>query len=316
MGNNYQPLEVLTRKDIPFPVQQITSGNGLYRALGPISRILEQAILDITHYIRVEELTYQASKDSPISEDRIGYVRFFHPPNSAGQLAGKDSIVIVLPQKGGKFNGAQLIASYLASHGISAVDMELPLRGRRLPPNVACVEELHPTLDMIVQSFGQAVGEVCSLTTTLIGEGYTKIGICGVSMGALFSSIAYGTDKRLHCACLIMAGGDLTALIRESKDALATHLREYAQAKGMSWDTVRDKVKPVDPLTYADSARAENLLMIRAVFDHVVLNNEAQRLRKAWGNPREITVNANHLTIAKHAPYLLGEIYKHFSRRL
>ena len=209
-----------------------------------------------------------------------------------------------------------MIAAYLASHGIDAVDMELPLRGRRLPPAVNGLEDLHPSLDMVVKTFQQSVEEVCSLATTLVGEGYQKIGICGISIGALFASIAFGTGERLQCACLTMAGGNVAALIQKSRDALAAHLRGYIEEKGIPWDTVPEIVKPVDPLNFADPSKKDSLLMITATRDRIIRHEEAEQLWKAWGMPRKIEVRANHYSILKNAPYLLREAHAHFLRHL
>ncbi len=211
IDRNFPPLDVLTRREIPFPVQPIDGGFPL--ALRPFIRVLKEKSLGNREDLRVEELAYRPAGEPTKTENGTGYARIFYPCESAPQQAGSDSIVIVLPQKGGDFSGAQLIASYLASHGLRAVDMELPYRGRRLPPGTNGIEDLRPTLDMVVQTFEQAVKEVLSLATTLERDGYSKMGICGISLGALFSSIAYGVDPRLGCACLIMAGGDLPAHI-------------------------------------------------------------------------------------------------------
>ncbi|MBI2138849.1 alpha/beta hydrolase family protein [Candidatus Woesearchaeota archaeon] len=272
--------------------------------------------LGIRGDLEVEEWTYRPEKKSLIKENCTGYARLFHRYDAAPQQPGEDAIVIVLPPRGRGFNGAQLIASYLASHGLNAVDLELPLRGRRLPRDVSGFEDLRPTLDEVVETFQQSVNEVCSLATTLLSEGYSKIGICGVSMGALFGSIAFGADKRLQCACLALAGGNLAALIRDSEDALAKHLNRYITQQGMSWDAVSKKVSSVDPLAFADPSRKDKLLLMTAAHDKVILNGEAKRLWEAWGKPREIEVQASHYSILRNAPWLLQEAFAHLSRHL
>ncbi|MBI2140426.1 alpha/beta hydrolase family protein [Candidatus Woesearchaeota archaeon] len=307
---------MLTRGDIAFPAQNMGGGRGFSWSLQSAASNLGRMSLGIREDLKVEEWTYRPEIQSPIEENRTGYVRLYHRYDPAPQKPGEDAIVIVLPPRGRGFNVAQLIASYLASHGLNAVDLELPLRGRRLPPDASGFEDLRPTLEQVVQTFQQSVNEACSLATTLLTEGYSKVGICGISIGALFGSIVYGADKRLQCACLALAGGNLPALIRDSDDALAKHLKRYIIQQGISWDTVSEIVKSVDPLTFADSSRKGGLLMITALHDKVVLNGEAKRLWAAWGEPKEIKVQASHYSIFKNAALLLREAYAHLSRFL
>ncbi len=80
----------------------------------------------------------------------------------------------------------------------------------------------------------------------------------------------------------------------------------------MSPETVEKKVQPVDPINFTDQSKSGSLLMISAAYGQIVPKGETQRLKNAWGNPREIEVEADHSTIVLYSKHLLGEVKEHF----
>lgn len=301
------PLHPINRRVIP---------NWLQNKL--IYSPLERVLLGVKHRdLEIYERTYQSPIVTDYHENNIGRIRYYK--------ASENQAVIVLPQRGSGFdnpnrssgyNIAQLISSYLATNGISAYEFETPFNGSR---RTKVARDLD--LNILKSTFNQAITEVISLVE-LIEE--RKIGICGVSLGGIYGSIAYTINERLSSACLIMGGGNIADMIfdPQPKDRLIGQLRGYVLKNGILRETLRSELKEIEPCNYTRPSKSPKLLMINAARDRDVPEEYGEELRKAWedgfGNPQYRLINTGHLDLRlmKEAFILLPMILDHFRRTL
>ncbi len=300
-----KPIEFDSTNRISLPKHPITSKRLLNELENKIVSWFERTKLKINQDIEIYEHTYQPPIKSRWPEKDIGRVRHYR--------AHGDAAVIVLPQRSGGYNFAQLIASYLATNGISAYEVETPLHGSRLPNGIKSISELDMELDDSKLMFNQAVTETRGLID-LIQE--QKIGICGISLGAVYASIIYGIDSRVSSACLVMAGGDFADMLFESGDPFISALGNQVIAKGLNGSELRDLLGPIEPCNYTNPDKSGNLFMINASLDKVVPDKNGMALAEAWQNPRQYLVNSGHLSMMLKIPELLPRLLEHYKATL
>ncbi len=298
-------VEIIDTKKIQMPKQVISRNflnDGLVRVF---SSFLERVVLEIPQGMEVYESRFKSPIKTGCDENDFGRFRHY--------VANSDCAVIVLPQRGGGYNGAQLVASYLASRGIDAYEIETPMRGQRLPKGLRSMCELDMDLDMLKMVFRQAIVEIGEISEVIQQE---RKGIFGISLGAIYASILYGTKKNLESACLLMGGGGLARMVFESQDRLAKYLKMHLEEWEIGLEEAKKIFEDIEPCNYVDPKKAGNLLMISAKSDKDVPFEYSKELRRAWGACEEVVLNADHLGIVKEVGGLLPKILKHFKKTL
>ena len=305
MEFEYQPIKLNEPTRIESPQHSISRKPWKNKVLNKLYSLLERKLLGISDNLEIYESTYPTPIQTEYPENNVGRVRYYK--------ASGNSAVIILPQRGRGYNFAQLIASYLATNGISTYEIEAPLRESRFPDGVKSFYDLPIDLSKLKTRFRQAVTETRGLIDLVEEE---NVGICGVSLGAIYASIVYGIDERVSSACLIMAGGNLVEMVFESNDKFARFLRDSLVKNGISKEELKREVEDIEPRNYAKPHKSKNLLMINGHLDKEVPLRYALELCDSWGNPEQILVSAGHLSIVVNTAKLLSKILDHYKRTL
>ena len=146
-----------------------------------------------------------------------------------------------------------------------------------------------------------------------------RIGIVGVSMGAIISSIVAGADPRIRAGVFILGGGDLAGILFSSTEPSVVALRErIEEEEDLSTEELRAEIgrrlRNVDPLTYANRLDPSRILMIDAYFDHVIRRRYAMALWKAAGEPEMVMLPTGHYSAALFLDYAQGLALAHFQK--
>lgn len=319
MAFEYQPIQLSEPRRIEVP-QQLISGNPRRNArLNKLFSWLERRILGIDNTtLEIFERAYDAPiKTERFPENNKGIVRYY---KSSG-----DSAVIVLPKRGTYgYDPAPLIAAYLATNGISVYQLETPFHGSR---RVGRLKGGMPVeLDQLKIGFRQGITEAMALTDLVEEE---HVGICGVSLGAIYASIVYALHKRLSSAFLLGGGSNVAGIMLESKDGFFKYLREQ-HLKGISQEMLETELREFEPSKHTNSEKSSKLLMVLSSRDKYIPRKYEEELREAWGNPQQYLLPpqrlgnfdipeslrhllpAGHLSMLIYAPWLLPRISEHF----
>jgi dienelactone hydrolase len=146
-----------------------------------------------------------------------------------------------------------------------------------------------------------------------------RIGIIGVSMGAIISSVAVGADPRIRAGVFILGGGDLAGILLSSSEPTVVSLRnQFKKEENFSPDELRAEVerrlRNVDPLTYASRLDPKRTLMIEGYFDHVIKRRYAMALWKAAGKPSMVMLPTGHYSAALFFDYAQHLALIHFQK--
>lgn len=265
--------------------------------------------LRINQDLDITELAFKSPIETQWPENNVVKVRHYK--------ASDEFAVLVLPPRsavGGRSTGykiEQVIASYLATNGISAYEIDTPLHGTRRPKGKT-IDELMSNISGFKLFFNQAVTEIRGLLDFVEEE---KAGILGVSLGGLYASIAYGLEDRLLSACLVMAAGGLADMVFESEDTVAKHLKTYADRNRMTREQLQVELKDVEPCSYANPQKGRNMLLINGLKDRKLPLKYAKSLAMAWDS-EPILLRGGHGSAILKIPYILPRILEHYEKTL
>jgi dienelactone hydrolase len=146
-----------------------------------------------------------------------------------------------------------------------------------------------------------------------------RIGIVGVSMGAIISSIVAGADPRIRAGVFILGGGDLAGILFSSTEPSVVSLRNrIEEEEDLTPAELRAEIgrrlRNVDPLTYASRLDPTRILMIDAYFDHVIRRRYAMALWKAAGEPSMVMLPTGHYSAALFLDYAQRLALDHFQK--
>lgn len=97
-----------------------------------------------------------------------------------------------------------------------------------------------------------------------------RVGVIGLSLGALIASLTAGIDLDIDPICLVMGGGDLAKIMRTPSRETKTIRRLLDEAK-VDDESLRRGLRAVEPLTYVHRIDGRRLLSFAAEKDQVIL---------------------------------------------
>jgi dienelactone hydrolase len=218
-------------------------------------------------------------------------------------------VVLLLPVFNGQLAIPRFFARYFANQGWAAV---VAIRGRDpldtlLAPTAtvqANLEDYRRVLDWI-----QNEPELDAL----------RIGLFGVSLGAMDAVMLTALDRRVNSLVIAMAGGDLEYLLANTNyrrvvrtiDDMAASLGTSREALGAKLDA---EIR-LDPLALAPYVDAERVLMVITRTDAIIPFEAQQQLRAEIGSPETLYLTTGHRTSIVFFPKVRNAAFEFFARR-
>jgi dienelactone hydrolase len=132
---------------------------------------------------------------------------------------------------------------------------------------------------------------------------HSRIGLVGVSLGAIIGTVTAGVEPRLRAVVLISGGGDWGLILHSLADENADIAgRPMATLRGTDWDGVRAALAPVDPLTFAPQIAPRPVLMLHGRRDWIIVPAAAQALYAAADGPPDAHAQIVWFPQAGHIP--------------
>ena len=271
----------------------------------------QMTCIDAQAAYSVHLLTFPSPYESPCACNNTVYAEYFQPC-----LKEKFPAVVVLHIAGGDFELPRFIASQLASNGIGALFVQMAYYGCRRPPDNPRLRMLSEDVDLTRTAVIQTVMDIrrAGLWLNLRPEvDAERIGIVGPSLGAMVGSLVAGVDPRFTRGAFVVGGGDLARMIWES--TLTAGAKKKMVAKGMTFEALQQKVKEVDPLTYAKNINPRGVLMVNARRDSVVPSDCTLKLWEAMGKPQILWYDTDHVQTLAYIFEVTDKVIAHFGAK-
>jgi hypothetical protein len=123
----------------------------------------------------------------------------------------------------------------------------------------------------------------------------------GVSAGGIFGGVLLAIEPSIRRAVLVLPGGDLPRILRESEESSVEAYRVAWKARGVDPDALRREVAMhvrTDPQHLARFVQPDRILLFLGAGDTVVPAATGLSLRAALGDPETYILGGNHDTAA------------------
>jgi hypothetical protein len=235
--------------------------------------------------------------------------RFYQPI-----VPGPRPAVIILPITRGDYP-TKAVAEYLADRGIAS----LLFLSRSTYTGTSKKD-----FNILAAQFHDYVVEVRQALDWLAQQpsiDTDRIGLIGMSLGALVGSLTSGVEPRIRSEVLLLGGGDLPGIIFSTREKPFVKMRNrLMQERGVSLEQLKQEAEkilaPVEPLNYAYRLPPSNVLMINAYFDQTIPKPYTLKLWERIGKPRLIFVPTGHYTAALFLWYAEAKTYEHLKMTL
>ena len=220
--------------------------------------------------------------------------------------------IVVLPILGGGNKIANRFAAYFADRGYAA----LIVHRQKGYVDTDELDQMNLVFRQIVLDHKQALDWL----ETQQNVDVDRIGLFGVSAGAVKGTLVSALDRRIKVSVLALVGGDVPYIFSYSADrGIAKRrnkiLKQHKISVRQLYEGMRDGFEH-DPLDYARYIDADNTLMVLAFFDWVIPFGKGVQLRKAIGNPETVVLPTGHYGAIIALPYIEAVAVKFFEKRL
>ncbi len=240
------------------------------------------------------------------------HTAYFYDPKRPIPAPG----VVVLPISNGNYHADQM-ASYFASHGFAC----LRFKTRKEILGASKDEEPLNAFENNLRAYVTDILQGIDWLSAHPKVDADRLGLVGISLGALTGSIVSGLDPRIKASVYMLGGGDLTGILLSSKEKSVRRIRESLKKReGITPQEIQQiintRLRPLEPLIYADRQDPSRILMINALLDQVIKRKYTRALWKAYGKPSMIEVPTGHYSSMIFLPYAKHKALQHFQKLL
>ena len=303
----------------PAPVETRTVAAGASFTGEAFSYTLQLRHANTRH--RIYDLAYPSPLKTDLANNNTVPAEYYVPINlKAGEP--RRPAVVILHILNGNYELERMLCTSLAESGVPAILFKLPYYGERSPVAGRNVVIRDPVL--FTGCMKQAVLDVRRTVDVLADRPEVdpgRIGVTGISLGAIMAGSACGAEPRLQRAVLILGGGDLRRILNDAREtrSLRENLAQLPADQRRAAEAVIDQA---DPLTHAAALRrlaaGGRLMMINAAEDEVIPRDCTVRLAEAAGLKDQVVwiKGVGHYTALAGLPEILRDTVAFFDRDL
>jgi dienelactone hydrolase len=259
--------------------------------------------------VEIYTLTFPSPVKTEHESNNTVHAEFFRPKNAKGRPA---TIVLDI------LDGTQIVgrseALWLAQQNIPALVVHMAYYGPRRPSGTK-LRLLTPDVAQSVANIRQTVLDcrrAFAWLETRPEVDPDKMALLGTSLGSLVGGVVGGVEPKVKSVCLLLGGGGLVDSFSEHRNA-GTVLTGLA-AVGITKETLKKQINPVDPLTYAARLKVKRLLLIAASRDDIVPPGAMKRLWEATDKPKLIWIDETHIGAALHMFQMMRAVVTHLDQ--
>jgi dienelactone hydrolase len=243
------------------------------------------------------------------ADNNTVHAEYFRPT-----APGKRPAVVVLHILGADFALSRYMAARMADRGVAALFVKLPYYGERRGKNES-QRFLSADIKRSVAAMEQGVCDVRRAATWLASRpeiDSSRLGVTGISLGGIVSSIAASVDPNLRSAALLLAGGGLSDIMWDTPEA--AKYKALWIASGRTKKDLDELTAPLDPLTFAEGLRGKRVLMMAGTTDDVIPPRATEALWEKAGKPPIRWMECGHYSAAGYLLPAMRETVEFFAQ--
>ncbi len=138
-----------------------------------------------------------------------------------------------------------------------------------------------------------------------------RIGLFGISLGAMVASAAYSVDPTARYAVFLLGGADFPGLVARS-----SMTAPFLKRSGIDPAELRRAWRGIDPLDYRAQNAGKPALLINTRSDTVVPRANAVKLKEAFPDSRQIWLPLGHYSAILHLLWIPRMVSRDFEAHL
>lgn len=246
--------------------------------------------------------------------DNTVYLKYYEPKN-----VENFPVVLFLPHSAGSSEAIEgEFCKSLAEDGMGALIVNMSYQEKAKRGHRWLKEELKKgDLTQINNLFKQLVIESrrsLDWLETQASADKERIGIMGISLGAVVAPIVAGTDNRIKSAVYILGGGEVSNIIYGGKEL--PFFKQRLMQENISSLEFERRYAIIDPLTFAFRAKNVPTMMYNSIFDVIVPRISTLKLWQALERPKIYWAPATHYTAVLFIGNAKYAIARHFGSTL
>lgn len=264
-----------------------------------------------TERYSVDRLRFPSPVRSPDPANNIVHADYFRP-----DVPGRRPAVVVLHILGADFALSRYLAARLADRGVAALFVQLPYYGDRRPAGTDR-RFLSADIDRSMLAIRQGVCDVRRAVAWLAGRDEVdpdRLGVTGISLGGIVSSLAASVDPVIGRAALLLAGGQLDDILWDLPEREAALYKRAWLEAGRTKADLSALTTPFDPLTHAHRLVGKDIFMVAGTTDEVIPPASATALWERAGRPRIRWYDCGHYSAAGFLLPAIRETVEFFAR--
>ncbi len=223
--------------------------------------------------------------------------------------------LIVLHILDGRFLVARMVCRELAKMKIPCLMVQMPYYGDRRPPGKGLADVMLERPERMFEAMEAAVPDIRRAASWLQARPEVdadRLGVLGVSLGAITGALVAGVDPRFNRNVLVIGGGDPATLVWSAPETRI--VRRHLEQSGYSRDSLAKAIEAVDPLTFAHRVTTSQVLMINATHDKTIPKRCTTALWQAMGKPAIRWHAGGHYSMGLYTPLILSDAYNFITR--
>jgi hypothetical protein len=291
----------------PFPHQPLPKSLAAEVAVPkPGGFLLHEISLQTNHtfIVRGLELTVPAS---PASSNVVIVLDYFQPVQTNSPVP----VVLVLAISGGNYELEHHVARYFARHGFAAIVIHRPVS-----------DALFTTGGQINEMLRWSVQNDQRVMDWIIARpefDAQRIMVFAVSLGAIQGTMFVSVEPRVRAAVLGLVGGDVADILTHSRERSYVRRREaMLRDQHLTLAELQQQFAVAikcDPIYFAPYVEREKVMLVLAVYDHIVPFKNGWNLREQMGEPETLLIDAGHFTALLYLPYIESQALDFYRRR-
>lgn len=251
-----------------------------------------EPVLDTNRY-SVSRLRFPSPVTTVDPANNTVHAEFFRPVGAGPRRPA----VVVLHILGADFPLSRYMAARLADRGVAALFVKLPYYGERRPASggLDAKKFLSADIDRTVTAMRQGICDVRRAAAWLATRPEVdpgRLGVAGISLGGIVSSIVVAVDPSIREGAFLLAGGDLSTILWQMPEGEAFRARWVESGRTLA--DLKALTDPFDPLAYASRLKGKRVFMMAGKVDEVIPPASARALWETAGRPRILWYDCGH----------------------
>lgn len=188
------------------------------------------------------------------------------------------------------------------------VHVALPFHGSRKPKEALFSGEFFWTADMVrsMEGVRQAVCDVRSVMAWLRGQGYSRIGVTGISLGGAITMLLACLAPLPDFIVPIISHLELESAVEEAP--ILWRMKQDLERWGVDQEQRKDLFRRLGLSSYRPLLAPERQLWIQAREDVYIDADLAEAQWREWGKPPVLWIEGGHMTFPLHVDAITKRI--------